>query len=169
MMALFIGSRGPVCGSVRARFISAFALALGLAAVAAPADAPAADIQVALDQARLVKLPEKVSTIVIGNPLIADAAVQAGGLIVITGKGYGSTNIIALDRAGAVLMEGTIRVAGPEADSVVVYRGITRQTYSCMPNCEPRITPGDAQDYFVTTLGQSKTRSDQAQGIGSSK
>ena len=39
-----------------------------------------------------MKLPDKVATIVIGNPLIADAALQAGGMLVITGKGYGSTN-----------------------------------------------------------------------------
>ena len=40
-----------------------------------------------------MKLPDKVATIVIGNPLIADAALQAGGLLVITGKGYGTTNM----------------------------------------------------------------------------
>ena len=48
-----------------------------------------------------MKLPEKVSTIVVGNPLIADVAVQSGGLVVVTGKGYGTTNLIVLDRAGA--------------------------------------------------------------------
>ena len=80
-----------------------------------------------------MKLPEKVATIVIGNPLIADASVQAGGLMVITGKGYGMTNIIALDRAGAVLMEKTIEVAGAAAMSWCVYRGIERETYSCTP------------------------------------
>ena len=38
---------------------------------------------------RCMKLPTRVATIVIGNPLIADAALQAGGILVITGKGYG--------------------------------------------------------------------------------
>ena len=60
-----------------------------------------------------MKLPEKVSTIVVGNPLIADVAVQSGGLVVVTGKGFGATNLIALDRAGAVLMERSIVVSGP--------------------------------------------------------
>ena len=55
----------------------------------------------------------------IGNPLIADAALQPGGLMVITGKGYGTTNIIVLDRAGAVLMEKTIEVQGPREHVVV--------------------------------------------------
>ena len=104
-----------------------------------------ADIDVILDQAKLVKLPERVATIVIGNPLIADATVQAGGLMVITGKGYGRTNLIALDRTGAVLMEKTVEVQGPRAGIVVVYRGVERESYSCTPDCERRITLGDGQ------------------------
>src|SRR5262249_24120031 len=135
MMALLVGRRGPVLKSVRKSSILVFALALGFAAFTAPAPANAAgDIAILLDEARLVKMPEKAATIVIGNPLIADAAVQPGGLMVLTGKGYGATNIIALDRAGAVLMEKTVEVIAP-GDTVAVYRGIVRETYSCNPFC----------------------------------
>lgn len=133
-----------------------------------PSSVPAADIDIILDQAKLVKLPERVATIVIGNPLIADASVQSGGLMVITGKGYGTTNLIALDRSGAVLMERFIEVRGQQADeTVVVYKGIERETYSCTPNCERRITLGDGNAYFNGTLAQTVTRSVQAQGISS--
>ena len=59
------------------------------------------------------------------DPLIADVALQAGGNVVVTGKGYGSTNLIVLDRAGATVMTKTIQVVGPR-DAVVVYRGIDR-------------------------------------------
>ena len=52
---------------------------------------------------QLLKLPEKTATLVIGNPLIADAAVQPGGVVVITAKSYGMTNLVALDRTGATL------------------------------------------------------------------
>ena len=105
--------------------------------------ARAADtLSVVLDQATIMKLPEKVSTIVVGNPLIADVAVQSGGLVVVTGKGYGSTNLIALDRAGTVLMERSIIVKGAAGPNVQVYRGMERETYSCAPNCERRITLG---------------------------
>ena len=83
----------------------------------------AADVNVVLDQAKLMKLPERVATIVIGNPLIADASVQTGGMMVITGKGYGTTNIIALDRAGSVLMEKIRRGEGAAGPVVVVYSG----------------------------------------------
>lgn len=142
-------------------------LALGLFAAIALAPAKAAEaLNVVLDQATILKMPEKVATIVIGNPLIADVAVQSGGLVVVTGKGYGSTNIIALDRAGAVLMERPIVVSGAVGPTVQVYRGIQRETYSCTPNCERRITLGDSVEYFTQTIGQSGVRDNQAAAAG---
>jgi hypothetical protein len=146
----------------RSSIVGAYTLALASSLM--PLAASAADITVTLDQAKLVKLPERVSTIVIGNPLIADASVQAGGLMVVTGKGYGITNLIALDRTGSVLMEKLVEVEGP-ADVVVVYRGVDRETYSCTPNCERRITLGDNPAYFDSTLGQTAARNGAAQGI----
>jgi len=123
-------------------------------------------LNVVLDQATLMKLPDKVSTIVVGNPLIADVAVQSGGLIVVTGKGFGSTNLIALDRAGSVLMERSIVVSGPTGPTVRVYRGMQRETYSCTPDCERRITLGDSADYFTATITQSDTRNGAASSGG---
>src|SRR5207302_7516353 len=102
-----------------AHFILLFLGTLLLAPHAAPTKAAAADLGVTLDQARLVRLPERVATIVIGNPLIADAAVQSGGLMVITGKGYGITNIIALDRRSAVLMDKTVELVAAADDDTV--------------------------------------------------
>jgi len=173
MMAFFIEGRGPASG--RARCILAFLATLLVAPLAAPASVGAADIPVTIDQARLVKLPDRVATLVVGNPLIADAAVQPGGLMVITGKGYGVTNIIALDRGGVVLMEKTIEVVAPRDELVVVFRGVIRESYTCSPVCEPRIMPGDGmpprdiEKYFETILGQTTNRSGMAQGIAPSK
>ena len=150
---------------VLGRFVLALIFAFGFIAAIAPRVAPAADVTAILDQAKLIKLPEKVATIVIGNPLIADASLQPGGLMVITGKGYGRTNIIALDRTGAVLMEKTVEVQGPRANVVTLYRGVERETYSCTPNCERRITLGDTPTYFTANLTQSGTLNTQAQGV----
>ena len=166
-MAFFIEGSGPAMGS--ARFVLAVLGTMLLAPHAAPTEAAAADIGVMLDHARLVRLPERVSTIVVGNPLIADAAVQTGGLMVITGKGYGVTNIIALDRSGAVLMEKTIEVVGPREELMVVYRGTVRETYTCSPFCEPRIMPGDAEKYFDGIIGQTTNRSGLAAGNAPAK
>src|SRR5690242_11105033 len=89
-------------------------LAVACATVAALAgDVRAAQvISVRLDQARIEKLPDRATTLVIGNPLIADVSLQQGGLMVLTGKGFGTTNLIALDRNGAVISEQVIQVQG---------------------------------------------------------
>ena len=139
--------------------------ALGMIAGLVPSGAGAADIDVTIDEAKLVKLPERVATLIIGNPLIADASVQSGGLVVITGKSFGATNFIALDRSGAVLMERVVEVRGRN-DVVVVYKGVDRETYSCAPSCQRRIMPGDVKEYFENTLVQTVTRSAAAQTGG---
>jgi Flp pilus assembly secretin CpaC len=140
-----------------------------VAAIAAPLrSAHAADepLAIMLDQATILKLPEKVATIVVGNPLIADVAVQSGGVAIVTGKGFGTTNLIAMDRTGAVLMEKSVLVRGPGDQIVQVYRGVERETYSCAPKCERRITLGDSLPFFSSTIGQADMRSGQATAAG---
>jgi Flp pilus assembly secretin CpaC len=114
-------------------------------------------VVVHIDQATILKLPERTATLVVGNPLIADAVVQPGGVVVITAKSYGATNLVALDRAGATLFDSSIHVVGPVDKVVVLYRGVDRETYSCMPNCERRMTIGDSTGYFSGNLNQIGT------------
>jgi Flp pilus assembly secretin CpaC len=151
----------------RLRALSGFR-SLAIAAVLWPALAvaePAANaIAVNVDQAKLVKLPNRVATIVVGNPLIADVALQSGGILVVTGKGYGATHFIAMDRTGEVLVDRVIQVEGPTDQLVTVYRGIDRESYSCMPICQKRVTLGDGDGYFKSTMDQSGTLASQASG-----
>jgi Flp pilus assembly secretin CpaC len=132
--------------------------------VAAVADPPADAIGVNVDQAKLVKLPTRVATIVVGNPLIADVTLQTGGIVVVTGKGYGATNFIAMDRSGEVLVDRVIQVEGPTDRLVTVYRGVERESYSCMPICQRRVTLGDGENYFKAAIDQAGTLSSQAAG-----
>jgi Flp pilus assembly secretin CpaC len=159
--------------SVRMRVRAPFAvrsLAIGillwpLAAIAAPT--PAVDpIAVNVDQAKLVRLPGKVATIVVGNPLIADVALQTGGVIVVTGKGYGATNFVAMDRSGEILVDRVIQVEAPSDKVITVYRGIDRESYSCMPICQRRITLGDSDGYFKSTIEQAGSFSSGAAAAG---
>jgi Pilus formation protein N terminal region len=151
----------------RRRLLGVVASALLAAAVPGIVPARADNVIVSVDQAHLLKLPDRVATIVIGNPLIADATLQKGGILVVTGKGYGSTNLLALDRDGHVIMTKTVQVRGPGSDNViVVYRGADRESYSCAPECQPRITLGDATPYFKDALEQTSARNGQAAGGG---
>jgi hypothetical protein len=120
-------------------------------------------MSVPLDQAQLLRLPTGVSTIVIGNPLIADASLQPGGLLVITGKGYGSTNLLALDRSGRVVLDKQLVVNKPRSsDVVIVQKGMDTETYSCSPDCAPRSTLGDTPNFFNAVMGQGAARAGQA-------
>jgi hypothetical protein len=140
--------------------------AIALLSASAQTAAAADKLIVVLDQARVIRIPERTSTVVIGNPLIADISVQTGGMAVVTAKGYGITNFIAMDQGGNVLLEQAVEVRGPTDRVVTVYRGIDRETYSCTPNCDRRITLGDTPAYFDATLLQSGRRDSQAQGAG---
>ncbi|RDV04468.1 pilus assembly protein CpaC [Undibacter mobilis] len=129
--------------------------------------AHAETISVSVDEARIMKLPDSVATIVIGNPLIADATLQAGGVLVLTGKGFGSTNMLALNRAGKTVLDTTVQVVGPtKSDLVVVYKGVERESYSCAPECEKRLTLGDSTSYFTNIMAQSGARIGGAGGGG---
>ena len=121
-------------------------------------------LTVNLDHATVVKMPEKVTTLIIGNPLIADVSLQTGGIMVVTGKGFGVTNVLALDRNGSILMEKSVQVRGPRDDVLVVHRGLQQESYSCAPNCERRITLGDAPGHFEAALSQTMIRNGSAQG-----
>jgi hypothetical protein len=148
-------------------------LAIGILLVPASAFAAPAPtggiIAVNIDQAKLIRLPERVATIIVGNPLIADITLQVGGIIVVTGKGYGATNFVAMDRNGEVLVDRIIQVEGPADPIVTVYRGIDRESYSCTPICQPRITLGDSERFFKATIDQAGNLSGQAAGAAASR
>jgi Flp pilus assembly secretin CpaC len=155
--------------SLRTRARAAFgfrSLAIGvlLCPAAAFAEPPPEAVGVNIDQARLIKLPDRVATIVVGNPLIADVTLQPGGIVVVTGKGYGVTNLIAMERGGEVLVDRLIQVEGPADPIITVYRGVERQSLSCMPICQPRVTLGDADRFFKPAIDQAGTLSGQAYG-----
>jgi hypothetical protein len=155
-----------VCGR-RGRPLIVFAWVLLAAVTIGSAAAFADTVNVIVDKAKVMRLPAGVATIVIGNPLIADASLQRGGVLVLTGKSFGSTNLLALDRDGRIILDKTVRVQGQSnADLVTVYRGVNRESYSCAPKCEPRITLGDSPSFFGATMAESASRSGAVQRAG---
>jgi hypothetical protein len=128
-------------------------------AVLLPRSSHAEDtITVTLDRARIVKLPDRTQTLVIGNPIIADVTpLKNNGLMVITGKSYGTTNLIALDSAGNPVAESTVRVH-PAENALIVHRGMSRESYACSPRCEPTINLGDEGKYLGDVAGNVKAR-----------
>lgn len=93
-------------------------------------------IEVTMNQAKIVKLARDADTIIIGNPDIADASVQDASTVVLTGKGFGVTNMVILDDQGNPIIDEQITVTRATASSVRIYRRAEVQTLSCTPYCE---------------------------------
>jgi Flp pilus assembly secretin CpaC len=136
---------------------AAMAMLAAVFAVAAGA-AKAEDLIVKYDQSQLLRLPRPAAEIIIGNPAIADISVQSGNLLVITGKTFGITNIIALDADRNVIQDQRVLVKRDEVKVVNLMRGTERQSYNCTPQCNPSITIGDEQKYFDTIQKASQSK-----------
>ena len=93
-------------------------------------------IEVVMNQAKIVKLTRPADTIVIGNPDIANASVQDASTVVLTGKGFGVTNLVILDTDGNPIVDEQITVTRHAAKTVRIYRRSQIQTLSCTPYCE---------------------------------
>jgi len=145
---------------------AALLLAVGLAATAVQAASAAETVEVVVDHAKVVRLPERAQTVIVGNPGIADVSVQRNGVMVVTGKSFGVTNLIALDAAGTLLAESLVRVGAASNSMLTVQRGLERESYSCTPSCQPAVQLGDATKFFSDVGGQTRSRNALASGKG---
>jgi Flp pilus assembly secretin CpaC len=143
-----------------AKYRRAAIAAIGCASLMAAADASdAADLVVRYDQSQLIRLPRQVTEVIIGNPSIADVTVQGGNLLVVTGKTFGVTNVIALDAQRNVIQDQRVVVEQDPRHTVVLYKGSLRQSLTCSPTCTPAIVIGDDPAYFdlIAKSAQAKT------------
>jgi Flp pilus assembly secretin CpaC len=147
--------------AVNATGIAALSLiaSLGLEMSKAQAD----DLIVRYDQSQLLRLPRPVAEIIIGNPSIADVTVQGGNLLVVTGKTFGVTNIIALDSEKNIIQDQRVMVERDEHNVVNLHKGVNRQTFSCTPNCSPMVTIGDEPEFFNRVLNANQMKNKAAE------
>lgn len=159
----------PLAANGRASWAILAIVLAASTAVAATAASAGADLIVRYDQSQLLRLPQPVREVIIGNPSIADVSVQAPNLLVVTGKTFGVTNIIALDQQRNVIQDQRVIVQRDDASVVNLHKGSQRQSFTCSPNCTPTITIGDDSDYFemISKHAKDKTSfSEQGQGNG---
>ena len=153
-------------GPGRWRLAAALTAALVLGSVA---DAAAADraVTVMLDRAQVMSFPAGTETVIVGNPIIADVTMlRNSGEIILTGKGYGETNLLFLDGKGTILSEALLRVREPSS-VMVVQRGTERETYACQPRCQPTVTLGDSTAFTQSSIAGIQARNGLASGLAS--
>ncbi len=102
-------------------------------------------IEVVMNQAKIVKLTKDAATIVVGNPDIVDATVQDARTIVLTGKGFGVTNLVILDPDGAPVVDQSVFVSRNDEKTTRIFRRAKVQTLSCTPFCEGSYKSGAEQ------------------------
>ena len=152
--------------SLRRSVASAVIVLLAMAGLAAAGTARAeeATVYVTLDHARIMPYPAGTETIIVGNPIIADITMlKSADRVILTGRGFGETNLVFLDQHGAVLSEARLRVR-ESASLLTVQRGADRESYSCQPRCQPAVSLGDASAFLHNNVGDIQLRDGLATG-----
>ena len=117
--------------------------------VLARAAAQAADpIAITIDRAKVMRISRPADTVIIGNPAIADAAIQDNQTLIITGRSFGTTNLIVLDGSGQPIADEVLIVQASDDSIVTVFGRDERQTLSCNPECGPSLAIGDDASAF---------------------
>ena len=112
-----------------------------------PARSAPQEIVLVSDQSLLVRLAQPPSTVIIGNPAVADVTTD-GSSLYFHPRGFGLTNVIVLDADGKRLGDYLLRVIFEDSYSVSMYSPDGRQTYSCRRDCEPMMRIGDNPTFF---------------------
>lgn len=124
--------------SMSSAFVARIAVTFALLGVM-PATAMSSDddmLRVSMNHARVLKLDRPVSKVIIGNSKVADATVADATTIVLTGRSFGTTNLVLLDSDGNAIVDQRVLVSIDEGNTVRVFRQTARTVLSCTPNCE---------------------------------
>ena len=114
---------------------------LAVAAVVAPGAAAAQSrpLNVGIDQSARVQLRAPAGSVIVGNPRIADVTVVDANTLFIVGKGYGVTEIVAVDVLGRTVFQSQVVVTAGESGTVRVWRGAQATEMACAATCSPSI------------------------------
>lgn len=164
--------KGSTVSRVALTVICGMALGAGMCAAAALSATSAlgadAMLRIEVDEAEIFPLSEPPATVIIGNPLVADATVHHGNLLVILGKNYGTTNVIVLDRDSREIANLALNVVTSGTHEVSLFQGSARTTLNCAPICEAELNVGDAALQFDRIQTQIGTKTGLTGGAVSS-
>lgn len=99
-------------------------------------------VRVDMNHAKILRLDRPVSKVIIGNSDIADVTVADATTVVLTGKSFGSTNLVLLDADGNAIADERVLVSVDEGETVRVYRQTEKTILSCLPTCEAKSEQG---------------------------
>jgi Flp pilus assembly secretin CpaC len=105
--------------------IVSFVALLGAAPVSSPR------LVVPRDHAVRLPMGGVVSAVIVGDPAVADVIVVDPHTVLVQGRAYGRTEVIALDRAHQTVWQGEVAVVAAQDGHVSVQKGTKATDYSC--------------------------------------
>jgi len=133
------------------------------------ASAFADGVTVGIDTSTPVHLSREATSVFVGNPAIADVYIQSNKLIFLSGRSFGTTNLIALDSQGQTIMNVAVTVTGARGETVTLQRGPGgRISYACAGRCEPTPMPGDDPDIVKSLMDISLSKTNTADSVATS-
>ena len=135
---------------------------LVLAVQASAAMAQDGPVMVTVDRAKIFRIDDGASAVIVGNPFIADVSLFDDNTVVVTGKSYGTTNLVILDADSKPIVDEVITVRAADDDVVAVYRKSLRSSLSCNPSCEPTHRLGDGLEAFKNVADKATNRNSLA-------
>jgi Flp pilus assembly secretin CpaC len=116
-----------------------------------------------VDDINIVRTAVEIDQIIIGNPTFADVSLLDTKKLVITGKFYGTTNIIALDKNGKKIFDDLVTVSeNNDPRNVTLTKALENLSYHCSPRCSGTVVPGET--YTKTVIGDINTREGMIKG-----
>lgn len=131
--------------------------AIGMMALSMSGIAQAQQFTVEVNKTKRLNV-RGAASLLIGDSRVADATTQpieGGSLIFISGRSFGTTNILIYDSFGKELYSGDVVVTTNTSNLVSVNRGGATNTYDCAPRCRSVLAVGDDLTYFNSIAEQS--------------
>lgn len=118
---------------------------LAIALLAATPALAQSRMSVQIDHSERVQLRGNASSVIVGNPGIADVTVVDANTLFVTGKGYGVTEVVAVDAIGRTVFQSQIVVTGGDTGTVRVWRGGAVSEMACASSCAVSIRSTGAE------------------------
>jgi hypothetical protein len=123
----------------------------------------AAEYKLGMDQVRVLTFKRPFKSVSVGNALVADATIIDETHLFITGREFGTTNIVAVDDEGNLVGDEMITVTTQQGDMVTLTRGSVWYTLTCnFGRCDVKPTPGDDVAKYEDDAKAISTREKQS-------
>ena len=132
---------------LKAAALGAVALSLASAVIAEP-------LVLETGKATPVRINGIASSIVIGNKNVAYVTAHNEQLLFVTGKSYGTTNLLVFDKSGREIYNSEVMVTASSSNLVTINRAGQSYSYDCSPNCKAVLSAGDEPGHFAALIDQ---------------